>query len=221
MRKTSPRRLEAIAEAALVIFTERGYRLTQVSDVAAAAGVSAGSIYNYAAGKEALLRLALLHALGRVELTPLPMASTSLDLLIAEIGDVLVTVASRWPVLSPAAVDPALPFRETMAAVVDELFAFLARYRRFVWLLDRLALEMEEVRRIYVDGAKTRLITTLTAFLALHRSAPAAEVAALARGIHEAVAWFAMHRHRDRLFPALDEATALAIVRAFILDGVS
>ena len=45
-------RREQIADAALTAFSEKGFRLTQVSDVARLAGIAPGTIYLFAKGKE-------------------------------------------------------------------------------------------------------------------------------------------------------------------------
>src|SRR5579859_2188934 len=58
-RTRSPGRLEVIVEAAIAVFTRVGYRNAQVADIAKEAGVSAGTIYLYVEGKEALFWLAL------------------------------------------------------------------------------------------------------------------------------------------------------------------
>jgi TetR/AcrR family transcriptional regulator, repressor of fatR-cypB operon len=53
---TSPRnKRQAILDAALGLFVERGYHGTAVPEVAARAGVGAGTIYRYFASKEALV----------------------------------------------------------------------------------------------------------------------------------------------------------------------
>jgi AcrR family transcriptional regulator len=48
-------RREAVLEAALRLFTERGFEATSVPQVAASAGVGVGTIYRYFASKEALV----------------------------------------------------------------------------------------------------------------------------------------------------------------------
>ena len=53
----SPQRLLAIVDAATEVFAQRGFSATQMVDVARAAGVSVGTLYNYVEGKEALLLL--------------------------------------------------------------------------------------------------------------------------------------------------------------------
>ena len=81
--------------------------------------------------------------------------------------------------------------------------------------------EMDAVRDLHLLGAKTRYLRQLAAFLALHLRDDEAAVAGVARGILEVIVWFAMHRHRDRLFPALDDARALALARRLVLDGAA
>src|SRR5215217_6503972 len=60
---STPDRRQAILDAALASFLERGYRATSISDIRAASGASTGSIYHFFAGKgalaEALLREAV------------------------------------------------------------------------------------------------------------------------------------------------------------------
>ncbi len=54
-------RRQQILKAALAVFSERGFHAANVSDVAAAAGVSQGTIYWYFDSKEELLTAAILY----------------------------------------------------------------------------------------------------------------------------------------------------------------
>ena len=56
-RRRPPDRLPKIIDAAIEVFIRKGYRRTQMSDVARAAGVSQGSLYNYVESKDALFYL--------------------------------------------------------------------------------------------------------------------------------------------------------------------
>ena len=67
-RTRSTIRLAALAEAAVQAFVDDGYRRTRIEDVARAAGLSTGTVYLYADGKEALFELAVRQACG----DPLP-----------------------------------------------------------------------------------------------------------------------------------------------------
>ncbi|MGD8626506.1 MAG: TetR/AcrR family transcriptional regulator, partial [Anaerolineae bacterium] len=55
-------RRRQILEAALAVFTQKGYHATNVSDVAAQAGVSQGTIYWYFESKDELFQAAILLA---------------------------------------------------------------------------------------------------------------------------------------------------------------
>jgi AcrR family transcriptional regulator len=57
-------RRQQILDAALEVFSRRGYHVTNVSDVAAQAGVSQGTIYWYFDSKDELFQAALLSAFG-------------------------------------------------------------------------------------------------------------------------------------------------------------
>lgn len=59
-------RREQILEAAGRVFAEKGYHSAKMRDIASAAGVSNGTVYNYFASKEELLQ-ALLHRLNETE----------------------------------------------------------------------------------------------------------------------------------------------------------
>ena len=58
--KQKEERRKQILEAALLVFSQRGFHATNVSDVAAQAGVSQGTIYWYFESKEELFTAALL-----------------------------------------------------------------------------------------------------------------------------------------------------------------
>jgi AcrR family transcriptional regulator len=66
--KRRSRRKEArpteIVEAALALFTERGFAATRLEDVAAGAGIGKGTIYLYFPTKEELFRAVVRHRLG-------------------------------------------------------------------------------------------------------------------------------------------------------------
>ncbi|MDB5104953.1 MAG: TetR/AcrR family transcriptional regulator [Fibrobacteres bacterium] len=68
-------RPDALFEAALEVFSRQGYRASRLEDVASAAGVSKGTVYNYFENKEDLLKKALEHKIK----TFLGQAETALD----------------------------------------------------------------------------------------------------------------------------------------------
>src|SRR5262245_8231724 len=128
-------RLDVIVAAATAVFSELGYRRTQMADIARAAGISSGSLYNYVRGKEALFALVLERALDKAEPLPtelpaparsltgtttwlrqrldfrefplLRAGSTDIEAVIGEIYDVLSSVADGREVIEVSGGDVA------------------------------------------------------------------------------------------------------------------
>jgi AcrR family transcriptional regulator len=65
-RRRAQDRPDEILDAALALFTDRGFAATKVDDVAAAAGLSKGAIYLYFPSKEALVEALVRRAMGPV-----------------------------------------------------------------------------------------------------------------------------------------------------------
>ena len=91
-------RRSQILDAALVVFSQKGYHATNVSDVAAQAGVSQGTIYWYFESKDELFRAALLSAfmdIGEETLGALSACATATERLqaLAESMEGLAEVA--------------------------------------------------------------------------------------------------------------------------------
>src|SRR5215467_14635365 len=57
MRKISGARWQEATSAATEVFLRKGYKRTQMADITAALGLSAGAIYRYVASKEAVFDL--------------------------------------------------------------------------------------------------------------------------------------------------------------------
>src|SRR6266508_4304900 len=87
-RRVQPEdRLEDLVRAGAVVFALRGYRRTQMADVAQQMGVSPGNLYNYVDSKDALFYLVLRRMFGeRPGDHPLELPVTGAS----------VTVTSEW-----------------------------------------------------------------------------------------------------------------------------
>ena len=202
MRRKTAGRLHRIAEGAATILSERGYRLTQMADVARECDLSAGALYSYVESKEALLHLALSYVF---EIEPdendLPYRISS----PSETPNLLKHEIERdaiWPVLSERLQKPGSgPHSENIAEVAAELFDMMHRRRRAIWLLDRCANDVPEIASLYVKNVKVRYLQDLEALISRGQSGRLiyreVDAASAARGVLEMVAWFAMHRLRD------------------------
>ena len=81
MPRTLPAsRMVDISAAARLVFRERGFKRTQVADVAAEAGISPAALYRHVESKEALFHLCFLAeppAVSEYVATPAPGATAS------------------------------------------------------------------------------------------------------------------------------------------------
>jgi AcrR family transcriptional regulator len=224
-RRTAPggagaERLADVAVAALACFSEGGYRLTQIAHVAERLGVSVGSIYRYVESKEALFHLAVLKALdrlGRVGATPLKIAGldSSARLIREEVRD-----DPYWPTLERGLgyADIADVRRET-EAIAGELYDAISRRAALIILLDHCARDIPTLAGVFDEAMRGRLMGDLMAWIG-HRRLLAGQdqdqVAALARGGVEAVAWLAKTRLGDPTAAHIAEPLArAAAVRIF------
>lgn len=105
-RQAEQRRAQLI-DAALDLFSERGFEATRVADIAQAAGVAQGLLYHYFPTKEALLA-AIIERHG-----PLPLLT-----------ELLATPPDR-------------PVRETLLQLSSRIYAFIQERRTLVRLLLR------------------------------------------------------------------------------------
>src|SRR5512132_191497 len=133
-------RLEDLVRAGAAVFASRGYRRTQMADVAREIGVSPGNLYNYVEGKDALFYLVLRRGLGERpgEQPPqLPVTGASVEVTSNWVARRLDFV-SDFPELEAAfaRTQPADP-RGELEAVVGELYDALVRVRFGVDVLER------------------------------------------------------------------------------------
>ncbi len=226
MARTRPAdRLDELLDAALHVFLALGYRRARMSDVAAAAGVSPGLLYTYAAGKEALFSLVVRRELGEaVDAIALPVPNP-------EPGDLERLVVrgvrgiARNPVLEAAeAVDDPADAATELATVVGEIYDSMHRYRRFIRVVERSAVEWPELAEHFYERGRRPLVRRLARFIARrcasrhYRPVPDPDVAA--RYVVEIVAWFANHRYGDHDGARIDDAIARETVVQLLTRGL-
>ncbi len=226
MARTRPAdRLDELLDAALHVFLALGYRRARMSDVAAAAGVSPGLLYTYAAGKEALFSLVVRRELGEaVDAIALPVPNP-------EHGDLERVVVrgvrgiARNPVLEAAeAVDDPADAATELATVVGEIYDSMHRYRRFIRVVERSAVEWPELAEHFYERGRRPLVRRLARFIARrcasrhYRPVPDPDVAA--RYVVEIVAWFANHRYGDHDGARIDDAIARETVVQLLTRGL-
>ncbi len=193
--------LSEIAEAALDHISRHGFKQTQMSDIAKAIGISAGTLYLYVENKEALLALASTFLLDPADLeaSPLPFKAVPRDELATLFSQTAIKLA-RWPLLEQAIADKTSD-PDRFKTVGYEMFDLLSANRRAIWFLDRLAFELPEFAPVQLTSVRGRTLGLLTHLLEAtgKSSIPPHGLSVMARAAIETLAWAAMHRHREGL----------------------
>ena len=222
--------MTAIAAAALAVFTRDGFAAAQVAEIAREAGLSVGTIYLYADGKQALFELAVRAAApepdagGVIDLAVLPVRARGIE-ATAALLDHAVRQRARWPVLKAALrVSAPRDVDAEIAAIVGELFDLLSRGRALIWLFDRCAWELPWLRDIYVERVRGPYFGDLARYVRRRGKMPrlggGKYPAAVSRAVVEMVAWMAMHHARDLGAVQFDQAAARRACIAIACDGL-
>jgi AcrR family transcriptional regulator len=200
------------------VFTCDGFNSAQVADIAKRAGLSVGTLYLYVDSKQALFELAVRGAaLGAdverdVDLAALPLHAQGMDVTAVFLADTIHQRA-RWPVLKAAL--RTVTTRDVdveIAAIVGELFDLLSRARTMIWLLDRCAWELPQLRDVYVEGVRKPYFGDIALYVRKRRGmrpgSRGEDPAAIGRALVEMVAWMAMHHARQPVALPFDTAAA-------------
>ena len=139
-RKIPPDRFDDLIRRATEAFTAQGYRLTQMSAIAEAVGVSKATLYLYVESKDALLGLCLEHAdrdakIPKPDTLPVPTPPPG---GLADRVATRIRHAARFDVLSEALARPrADDIRVELRRVLGELYTLMEENCRSIRLLER------------------------------------------------------------------------------------
>jgi AcrR family transcriptional regulator len=220
-------RVPELIRAAVQVFAEKGYRATQMADVAAEMGVAPGSLYNYVDGKEGLFALCLermAHGPDFPFEITLPFATPPLDITLERLHR-RVQELYRLPALDVRPRGKPSPARaeEELRAVVSEGFALASQIRWAADMIERSAREIPELAALLRTGWRAPMMRRLEDFLRARMDR--GELRAVddlwvaARFVEETINWFARHRHHDRDGRELDEARVKAMVTDLIVGA--
>jgi len=176
-------RLPAVIDAAVGVFVTNGYRRTQMQDIAQALGLAKGTLYGYAATKEALFAAALRYADG---IEPMPDVS-ALPLPTPDPGELAAVVSARLDAELPdleltralARTRPPASVAETLdelSAIVIDLYERLVRHRVAIKLVDRCASELPELADVWFQSGRGAQMSGMRAYLADRQQAGLLEV---------------------------------------------
>ena len=222
-RRRPTTRLADLAEAATGVFIARGFRRTQMSDVAEALGVAKGTVYLYVESKEALLDLALSWATGALDgdEPPLPIPAPKPGAMLRTVREGVEREA-RVPALTAAlARKRPANVRAELEEILRELYDLLERHRVAIKLIDRCAADYPELARVWYRAGRQGQMAVFRTYLESpgRRRAlrPTADVDVTARLLIETVTFWAIHRHWDPAPQRITDDEARETVIAFLV----
>jgi AcrR family transcriptional regulator len=222
MRGRKPvRPLTEVADAAVKVFTDKGFRSAGISDVSAALGLSHGALYTYVDSKQALLYLALLRTIqpDAVATLTLPVAAPPTEEIVTLLESWMVAQAS----LHATGVPGTRPADQELGAMIDALYGFIESNRRALQLIERSAADLPELAQWFFVQRRRAMLEQLGEYLrkGIESGAlrPVPDVPAAARFINETIAWFAMHRYGDQDSAMLDDDACRRTVRHLLLTA--
>ena len=225
-RQRPPDRLDRILDAALRVFARLGLGRAKMSDVAAEAAVSQGTLYNYVESKEALFALLMERFLGGPSPsspTKFPVRAPAAHVLAAGVAKA-VAKSFALPKLDRAlrrrrVVDA----RQELAEIIDELFERTVATREGADALERSALDAPELATVFYGATRRSLFDRFTHLVRMRCAAGhyrSVDVDACARLIIESVTMFGRHIYNDRDPIELDLAAARGSVRDVLVRGL-
>lgn len=162
-------RFARLVDAALTVFADRGLAKTRMSDIATELGVSAGTLYNYVEGKDALFLLLLEYGLDDApptEPSSYPVATPSKDQLWKRLEERLLTYYQRQPCLAraldqPRADDAPAELRE----ILGELYDLGSSRSRWINLLERSAADVPQIADLFLVKFRRSIVDRLERYL--------------------------------------------------------
>lgn len=223
-RRRPPDRLDQILEAATRVFARSGLDSTKMSDVAAEAGVSHGTLYLYVESKEALFRLLLDRGLGVVPApSALPLKSPSATALAARMDE---AIAANFALPK---LDAALKRRRVTDAaaelteVIDEFYERTLLTRQAADVVERSARDVPELAAVFYGKVRNDLFGRMERLIARRIASGHyrdGDTKVLARMVIETVTTFARHIYNDLGPPAFDLAKARPVIVATLVRGI-
>jgi AcrR family transcriptional regulator len=226
MKRPLPQdRLEDLVTAGAAVFARRGYRRTQMADVAREMGVSPGNLYNYVEGKDALFYLVLRRSLGeRPNDHPLKLPVTGASVAVtADWMAQRLDFVSDFPELEKAFARRRPSNQEgEVEAIVGELYDVIARMRIGVDILERSIEEVPEVAAVFTERRR-QLFERYERYLLQRAKAGTLRVEgpeAIAHLIVELCSWAARRRPNDPAARAISDQMARRAVCRFVADAL-
>lgn len=228
-RKRPHNRLDIIADAATDVFIRNGFAGAGVAQIASMAKVGPGTIYLYAASKDALFDLALRRALEDPTVWAIALPHPAPERgAVADAAWRCLQNAAHFPQLWLAADSPAPPapaVRWEVEGIVLELYTWLHRYRRAIKLVERCAGEWPDVAQVFQRRFWRGGVRRVADYLARRTREgvlpPRPDPLAAAHFLIESLTWMAVHRHWSSEGAQLPEESSAATAQQMLLAALT
>jgi AcrR family transcriptional regulator len=212
--------MQDIVVAAKAVFTAKGYRRSQVADVAREVGISPAALYRHVESKDALFHLCFVDEVPSVEtFVTTPPEGATVDLIRNRLRRATVGSTLRLALRQPADDRAA-----ELTVIVTELYRTLQRSQELMAIVEASAGDRQDLDDFYYRRRRGGYTEQLARYLELGVEVgafrPIAHPDIVALQIREACAWFAWHRHGDPDTPAIDDDDALASIIDVYVKGL-
>jgi AcrR family transcriptional regulator len=219
--------LKNLLEAATKVFVAKGYRQTQMSDIAREMGVSQGTLYNYVESKEALFLLVCERGFSDRPIGPPqepPIASPSFEAMLQRIREQMLS-RTRLDALDAALhTKNVVDARAELEGVLREFYSVIERTRHGVDLIERSALEVPEMAQMLFVKGRRKAVATFARYITNRIESghfkPVPDAATAARFVIETVTWFARHRHNTPDSQMISDNEALETTIHFLIGAL-
>src|SRR5579872_6244732 len=216
-----------LLSAASRVFAAKGYRQTQMSDIAREMGVSQGTLYNYVESKEALFLLACEQGFSesplRAPARP-PVPSRSFPAMVQKIRERMFSSGRLEKLDAAILAKKPTDARAELTDVLREFYSMTERYRYGFDLIERSAFEVPEMAQVlFVEGRRAAVDAFARYIVNRIRSGHFRAVpdpATAARLIIETVTWFARHRYKTADSQMIGDTAALQTTMHFLVAGL-
>ena len=149
-RRRAEARPDEVLDAALALFTEKGFAATRVEDIAGRAGLSKGAVYLYFPSKEAILEALVKRAV-------VPIADSALSLLANFSGDPRPVISTALKMVAGRLNDPKIAsIPRLLIREIINFPEFAQMYRREV--LDRIIPVVQRLVQTGIDEGYFRKV---------------------------------------------------------------
>jgi AcrR family transcriptional regulator len=227
-RVTPENRIPDIVNAAIRVFGQKGFRLTQMEEIAAEAGISKATLYYYFKSKIHLFYYVLESGIPKNGATLPPPESVSVrsERDLFKLLKKRLKEGSRFKSIEEflGKKTSDIDLAHEIAEITEEHWNICERNRIQIIILEKSAFEFPELAEIYDEYARQQILSQLEQYLEARTNLglirPLNSIPATARFIMESVAWFGFKQSRVKPAKIYSKSEALPDLVSILTRGL-